>query len=399
MSISLLVFNPGQQGGIVKYAWHQAEALARLGSRVTVICDKSSAQNVPDSLLIRDVLIPKPLTYKHRGRLQRLIFLFKQLIGNQLILFRAVLLNRPDVVVLASYSEYLSPLYIWLQLILTKLFRVVFVAILHDPVRNFSIGPLWWHKLSVQMTYWPLSVVLVHQVPPLEASVPSYVRVVEVPHGLYPIELPISSPKNLRLELGIPDEAVVFLSFGFIRDNKNLDLLIQALPDNPSAYLIIAGRMQSEATNKPISFYERLARELGVFQRVRFITHYIAEEDIGHIFWAADVLALTYSASFRSQSGVLNTAALIKKPLLVSCGTGPMKEFVERFGLGEFIEPDSGLAVSLGMKRLIHHFKGMHRSRTRPPIYLDMNWSGYIDYASWDRNATITMDAILKHLS
>jgi len=40
--VKLLVFNPGDQGGIVKYAWHQAEELARLGCSVDVLCEKQA---------------------------------------------------------------------------------------------------------------------------------------------------------------------------------------------------------------------------------------------------------------------------------------------------------------------------------------------------------------------
>jgi len=378
----------------VKYAWHQADELARLGNIVEVLCDKGASRDSSGSVLVQDKLVPEPSITNGRGKIYRMLFLLKQLVWNQLILFRAVLCHRPNAVLLASYCEYLSPIWVWLQLFAAKTLGVTFVAVLHDPVRNFVVGPSWWHKLSVQLAYWPLSAVFVHQTPPPEADIPPHVRVYEVPHGLFPVGKPTRSREDFRREWGIPEEAVVFLSFGFIRDSKNLDLLIRALPENPAACLVVAGRVQSESVNKPVAFYEKLARDLGVSQRVKFIVKFIPDEDIVGYFQAADVLALTYSASFRSQSGVLNTAAHVDKPLLASCGPGPLRDCVEKFGLGEFVGPDDAQAVSAGMARLIDFVNARRRGDCLLAGSPRMDWSGYREYASWDRNARIVMKSI-----
>jgi glycosyltransferase involved in cell wall biosynthesis len=394
LGFSFLVFNPGEQGGIVKYAWCQADELARLGNSVEVLCDKGASRDSSRSVLVQDELVPEPSITKGRGKIYRVLFLLKQLVWNQLILFRAVLSHRPDAVLLASYCEYLSPICVWLQLFAAKVLRVTFVAVLHDPVRNFVVGPSWWHKLSVQMAYWPLSAVFVHQTPPPEAEIPSKVRVCEVPHGMFPVGKPTRSREDFRREWRIPEEAIVFLSFGFIRDSKNLDLLIRALPDNPAAYLVVAGRVQSESINRPVAFYEQLARDLNVSQRVKFIEEFIPDDEIVGYFEAADVLALTYSASFRSQSGVLNTAAHVDKPLLASCGPGPLRDCVEKFGLGEFLAPDDAHAVSAGMAQLIDFINAGRAGEYLPAGSPRMDWSGYREYASWDRNARIVMESI-----
>ena len=378
----------------MKYAWYQADELARLGNSVSVLCDKGSKRDASRGALVQDELVPEPCTTKGRGKIYRMLFLLKQLVWNQLILFRAVFSHRPDAVLLASYCEYLSPIWVWFQLFAAKALGVTFVAVLHDPVRNFVVGPSWWHKLSVRMAYWPLSAVFVHQKPPPEAEIPSKVRAYELPHGLFPVGKSTESREDFRREWGIPEEAVAFLSFGFIRDSKNLDLLIRALPDNPAAYLVVAGRVQSESVNKPVAVYEQLARDLGVSQRVKFIVEFIPDEKIIGYFQAVDVLALTYSASFRSQSGVLNTAAHADKPLLASSGPGPLKDCVENFTLGEFVAPDDAQALSGGMAKVTAYVEAQRKGRSLPLESPRMDWSGYRDYASWRTNARIVMEAI-----
>lgn len=48
-------------------------------------------------------------------------------------------------VLMASYIEYLAP--IWAPR-LRNLSRsgIVFGAIVHDPVRDYVVGPSWWHR-------------------------------------------------------------------------------------------------------------------------------------------------------------------------------------------------------------------------------------------------------------
>ncbi len=378
----------------MKYAWHQAEELARLGNKVLVLCDKGAGEQAPRSVILRDELVPEPSNADGRGKIRRMLSLVKQLVWNQFILFRSVLRCRPNVVLLASYCEYLSPIWVWLQLFAAKVCGVTFVAVLHDPVRNFVVGPSLWHTMSVQMAYWPLAAVFVHQKAPPEAGIPSEVRVYEVPHGLFPVGKSMESREALRSRWGIPEEAVVFLSFGFIRDSKNLDLLIRALPDSPNAYLVVAGRVQSQSANRPVEFYETLASQLGVARKVKLIVEFIPDEDVVGYLQAADVLALTYSASFRSQSGVLNTAAHVNKPLLASSGPGPLKDCVEKFSLGEFVAPDDAQALSDGMAKLTAFVEAQRQGRELPHESQRLDWQGYRDYASWRNNARIVIEAV-----
>lgn len=391
--LKLLVFNPGSEGGIVNYAWHQAEALGRSGNRVVVLCDRG-CEKASSAFTSEGVLSGEQRRGRQKHRLWRILFLARQCVGDQFALFFAVMRHRPDAVLLASYVEYLSPMWVWLQFAASRIFGATFVAVLHDPVRNFVLGPVWWHKLSVSMAYWPLSAVFAHEDPPPEAEIPKCMAIYQVPHGLFPVGDAKRSWEDMRGEWGVPEGAVVFLSFGFIRDSKNLDLLIRALPENPAAHLIIVGRVQSESLNKPVSFYKQLARDLGVEQRLKVFVGFVPDEAVADYLQAADAIALTYSASFRSQSGVLNSASQVARPLLVSSGPGPLKECVEKFGLGEFVPPDDPQAISLGMARLITFIEARRRKTSLPNDSPQMNWEGYRDYASWDNNARIVVGAI-----
>ena len=174
---------------------------------------------------------------------------------------------------------------------------------------------------------------------------------------------------------------VVFLAFGFIRDNKNLDLVIRALTEFPRAHLIVMGKAQSQK-DKPVEFYRKLAEELALSERVKFFDTFVPDEKLASYFAAADVVVLTYDKSFHSQSGVLNVAARARRPVLASAGESPLKDCVEKFRLGVFVEPDDMRALQKGMASLINAKGG------------EPDWEGYEKFASWDVNMAKILDAV-----
>jgi len=294
-------------------------------------------------------------------------------IASRLVLFFQIVKQRPDLVLLDSYSEYLAPIWVWPHWLLAKVSKIKYAAVLHDPVRNYVVGPLWWHRLSVRMAYWPLDFVLVHEKLGEPSPVPARVRVVQVPHGLYKISGVASDPLAVRRAWGVSEGQKVFLSFGYVRDGKNLDLAIRALTFVPEAFLVVAGSVAS-TSDKPFGYYRELAAQLGVVDRCRFFEGFVADQDLGRYFAGADFVLLTYASSFHSQSGVLNIAAYARKPVLASAAPSPLIESVKNFELGVTVVPDSQEAVVAGMRRLL----------ASPP---QARWDDYEAAASWSVNA------------
>src|SRR5690606_537561 len=103
--------------------------------------------------------------------------------------------------------------------------------------------------------------------------------------------------------------------------------------------LMIAGE-HSSASQRPPAYYRQLASELGIAGRVILCDEFIPDERIPDFFTAADIVALTYSSAFVSQSGVLQHAVAFRKPVLASCGPGPLRQTMEQFPLGALIPPD-----------------------------------------------------------
>jgi glycosyltransferase involved in cell wall biosynthesis len=392
-----LIYCPTSQGGIAEHANYQARALQRWAAASSQ-CGVGSVCEVfllcgSDFLDGREVGCKKTEIFNFQfsffgclaGRLGKLLDRSLQILVDQWRLASEVMRRRPDFVLISSYSEYLSPLWIWPHWILARLFGVIYIANLHDPVRDFQVGPRWWHELSVKMAYWPISIGIVHQRLPEPTPVPAYVKVVEAPVGVYDLQESPENPAEIRAGWGIPDSGVVFLAFGYIRDNKNLDLVIRALAEFPQAHLIVMGKAQSQK-DKPVEFYRKLADELDMSGRVKFFATFVPDEKLASYFAAADVVVLTYDKSFHSQSGVLNVAARARRPVLASAGESPLKDCVQKFRLGVFVEPDDMRALKEGIKKIS---SCQWRASSGEP-----DWQGYETFASWDVNVAKILDAV-----
>ena len=61
-----------------------------------------------------------------------------QIIFGRLALVWQIIKHRPNLVLLDSYVEYLSPFWVWPHWLLARIWRVKYAANLHDPVRNYA---------------------------------------------------------------------------------------------------------------------------------------------------------------------------------------------------------------------------------------------------------------------
>ena len=129
-----------------------------------------------------------------------------------------------------------------------------------------------------------------------------------------------------------------------------------------------------------------MADELGVQDRIKFFDGFVPDEKLASYFAAADVVVLTYDSTFHSQSGVLNVAARARRPVLASAAESPLKDCVQKFRLGVFVEPDDLGALKEGMKKVaINEWRGAGG---------DPDWEGYEAFASWDVNVAKILEGV-----
>ena len=368
----LLYFCPASFGGIAEYAHAQATALAEQGIDVTMLCRVDWPHAAPTAyrqlrLLCSSSSSSAKTRWRSRWRTA------KSLLVEHARLASVVRAHSFRRVLLATYLEYLAPF--WAPSLRGLMRRgVVFGAILHDPVRDYVVGPVWWHRWSVAEGYSFLREVFIHaEIDVGPASGKGLVRKTVIPHGPYDPGDPIRGRSAMRAELGLPNDAIVLLSFGHVRDGKNLDILLRAMVGLPDIHLVVAGA-EATAGQKPSASYKLLAEELGVADRCRWLVRSIETELVADLFECVDLVVLAYSSQFRSASGVLNLAVRYRRPILASSGDSALSQAIDRYGLGMRVQPGDAKEVA----------RGLSAAATGN---LKCDWDGYMRDHSWRVNA------------
>ncbi|MEG3146607.1 glycosyltransferase family 4 protein [Sphingomonas sp. RT2P30] len=366
-------------GGIADYAHDQATALVERGIDVELLCPPSYLDGRTPTYVVKPVLYDARPRRFSRWKVVRAIQIATGLLANARIVARHVAERRSDAV-LTHFSEYLAPLWAWRMRRLRRA-GVRFFSVLHDPVRDYAVGPAWWHRWSVDVAFNMLDAVFVHTFDPV--PVPAAVDVVWLPYGIHHFPDPTQTTAEVRRSLGIPDGAVMLTSFGYVRDNKNIDLVIRAIADLPNIYLIVAGSEQAGG-NRPLSFYQDLAAELGCADRCRWINRFVSVEDTANLMAASDLSLLVYARRFVSSSAALGVTVNYRKPCLISSGSATTETVIKQYRLGIWVEPDDVASIRAGLCDWLENG-------------IVPDWDGYLEDYGWARNARVIEQTILDH--
>ena len=376
----MLLFASSEAGGIAEYIHAQAVELGRRGLRCVVLCTRGF---LPDRGHVDYEVLPGLVRLSKTlppGLVRKLALAAEICIRPwQLIWF--IIRMRPRFVLIEAPNEQLSFLWVWPHLLAARIFGVRYFVDIGDPLRNRLFGPEWLHVASVWLSYSFVSAGLIHYIGENRPEwIPDHVQLIEVPMGPLRLSMNGVSRDWFRRQRGIPNDYVLFLSFGHIANRKNIDLFIRAMRSFPRASLLVAGSVAS-TRDRPGAYYRALAEELGLGERVFVEERFVPNEEIGGYFEAAEMIALPYNGAYLSQSGVPYLALHWDKPLLVSAGPGPLLTCVERFKLGVIVEPDSETALKEGIQKMLNH---------EIPV---PDWEGFRKEASWELN----IDRLLEH--
>jgi glycosyltransferase involved in cell wall biosynthesis len=147
-----------------------------------------------------------------------------------------------------------------------------------------------------------------------------------------------------RSKLGIPQSNKVILFFGFIRDYKGLDLLIEAVKLLPNDYtLIIAGEVYGDFKR-----YQNIIDKNSLGKKVQLFTRYIPDNEVPLFFSASDVCVLPYRSG--TQSGITGISYHFELPVIVT-DAGGLKEMVEDGKTGLVVKEPSPQLIADAIRK------------------------------------------------
>ncbi len=157
------------------------------------------------------------------------------------------------------------------------------------------------------------------------------------PHPIYDHYGELIDKAEARKLLGFDTQGRYVLFFGFIRDYKGLDLLIDAFGDlriqDMGIKLVVAGEFYGD----PAPYLDRI-RTLDISNEVVLCTDYIPDNEVNRYFRACDIVAQPYKSA--TQSGVTQIAFHFEKPMLVT-NVGGLPEIVPDGKIGYVVEPNA----------------------------------------------------------
>lgn len=177
--------------------------------------------------------------------------------------------------------------------------------------------------------------------------------------------------------LGLDPSFAYTLFFGYVRDYKGLDLLLEAWARlkqggklaGQKHKLIIAGEYYNGRER-----YETLIERLGIGEDVLQFTYFIDDADVGKFFSAADLVVQPYRTA--TQSGVTQVAYYFDVPMIVT-NVGGLREIVPDGEVGFVVDPDpASIAAAIG-----RFYTGGHAASFRANILR------YRERFSWEQMA------------
>jgi glycosyltransferase involved in cell wall biosynthesis len=307
-----------------------AEALARRGHEVDLFAASFAFAELPPPTGYRehDVFFTRSARLLRGNPRSRLRFLSKGLeyVPNARRLRKEIAGLDPDVV----HVQWLGlPRYDlrWLEAVQRDR-PVVFTA--HDVLPRRTAGKIdLWRRV-----FETVDRVVVHGASAVDQLAELGVdrgRIVRIPHPVFEPSREIAPPQGSTL-----------LFFGLIRESKGLDLLIRALPaiarGVPEVRLVVAGD-----PIEPAQPFQKLARELGVAERIEWRLRFLAEHEIADVMEEAAVVVFPYRQI--ESSGVLATALGHGRPVVVT-DVGSLGDTVRELGAGAVVPPEDPDALA-----------------------------------------------------
>jgi len=227
---------------------------------------------------------------------------------------REIKAKSPDMVIFCYWMAFIAPCFgtiaRYARAPKTKMVAMIHNMIPHEPTILDKLFPRYFVKAMDGFVAMAESVIADIN----HFDTENKPKVVS-PHPIYDHYGDAITKKEAALKLGLHEQKNYILFFGFIRQYKGLDLLLEAFADERlrkfPVRLIVAG----EFYENPQPYLELIIR-LKLEGLVELRTNFIPDNEVRNYFSMADLIAQPYRTA--TQSGVSQIAYHFETPMLVT---------------------------------------------------------------------------------
>lgn len=248
--------------------------------------------------------------------------------------------DRPDVLLFAYWSGVLAPL----CMIIRRASGLKTVVLLHNFTSHETIpGESMLKRMLVASSEGFIT---------LSRTVETELRVFSPEaksrclfHPLYERQGSAPSKPEARQDLGLPRASKVLLFFGYIREYKGVDTLLETmaivLRRDSSVRLVVAGEFILDS-----SVFRHQAERLGITGQVDFYEGYVPSGQVARLMAAADAVVLPYRSA--SQSGIVSLAFGHGVPV-IAFSIGALGDQIEHGRTGWLVREYGADALAAGI--------------------------------------------------
>lgn len=168
-------------------------------------------------------------------------------------------------------------------------------------------------------------------------------RIRHIPNGVDLSRFPLADKATARRALGLAEQGPLLAAVGRLEPVKGYDRLLRALALVPGVRLVLAGE---GSLGRSLA---RLARELGLAERVRFAGA-VPHRDLAPYYQAADALVL--SSHSEGWPTVIHEALACGRPV-VAPAVGGIPEALAEPGLGLVLDAAEPAPLAAGIRRVL----------------------------------------------
>ena len=193
------------------------------------------------------------------------------------------------------------------------------------------------------------------------------------------------SKTNARARLNISADEKVLLFFGFVREYKGLNYLIQAMSAViqriADIRLLIVGDFAGEESKRQ---YEDMIAQTGSGDHITIYDGYIPDREVEKFFAACDLVVLPYISA--TQSGIAQIAYGFEKPV-VATNVGGLPDVVTDRKTGYIVEPENADAIADAVVDFFEHDRAVEfAENVKEEAYR----------FSWDRMVEIVEEMLMQ---
>ncbi len=254
-----------------------------------------------------------------------------------------ILQYKPDFIIIQYWMPFMAPALGWINRRVRKKSEIRVISLTHN-VRPHEqrlpdrlLARYYFNSCDAFITLSSSSLAELQEIKPDHPAA-------FIPHPMYDHFGERVSREGALDHLNFDTQYQYLLFFGMIRKYKGLDLLYHALANEKleklNLKLIVAGEFYEDR-----STYEKLAKELGIAEKLIITDQFIPNQEVKYYFSASDMVIQPYRSA--TQSGITQIAYHFNKPMLVT-NVGGLPEIVpdRKVGYVTAVDPDA-IAVAI----------------------------------------------------